>query len=125
MKNTIKYAVLGGGSWATAIVKMLSENLSTIYWYMHNERAIEHIQTYKHNPNYLSSVELHTEKLHLTSDINQAVAQADYLIFVIPSAFLADELKKLSISLSDKIVFSAIKGIVPQTGQIIRYLRLR
>ncbi|WP_297978501.1 NAD(P)H-dependent glycerol-3-phosphate dehydrogenase [uncultured Capnocytophaga sp.] len=119
MENTIKYAVLGGGSWATAIVKMLSENLSTIYWYMHNERAIEHIQTYKHNPNYLSSVELHTEKLHLTSDINQAVAQADYLIFVIPSAFLADELKKLSISLSDKIVFSAIKGIVPQTGQIV------
>ena len=67
MENTIKYAVLGGGSWATAIVKMLSENLSTIYWYMHNERAIEHIQTYKHNPNYLSSVKLHTEKLHLTS----------------------------------------------------------
>ena len=119
MENTIKYAVLGGGSWATAIVKMLSENLSTIYWYMHNERAIEHIQTYKHNPNYLSSVELHTEKLHLTSDINQAVAQADYLIFVIPSAFLADELKKLPFLFQIKLFSQLLRELCHKQGKLL------
>ena len=58
-----RYTVLGGGSWATAIVKILTENLPQITWYMRNEHAIEHIRQYRHNPNYLSSVELHTEKL--------------------------------------------------------------
>ena len=56
-----RYTVLGGGSWATAIVKILTENLPQITWYMRNEHAIEHIRQYRHNPNYLSSVELHTE----------------------------------------------------------------
>jgi glycerol-3-phosphate dehydrogenase (NAD(P)+) len=49
---------------------------------------------HKHNPNYLSSVEF-DKKLKLTSDINEAVAYADYIIFAIPSAFLNDELEKL------------------------------
>ena len=61
----MKYTVLGGGSWATAIVKILSENLPEITWYMRNDLAISHIKKYKHNPNYLSSVELHTNKIHL------------------------------------------------------------
>ena len=73
-----RYTVLGGGSWATAIVKILTENLPQITWYMRNEHAIEHIRQYRHNPNYLSSVELHTEKLHLTSNINEAIEEADY-----------------------------------------------
>jgi glycerol-3-phosphate dehydrogenase (NAD(P)+) len=86
---------------------------------MRNEAAIEHIKTYKHNPNYLSSVEFDNKKLKLTSDINEAVAYADYIIFAIPSAFLDAELKKLTVSLKDKIIFSAIKGIVPETSLIV------
>ena len=86
---------------------------------MRNEAAIEHIQKYKHNPNYLSSVEFDTSKLKLTNNINEAVAYADYVIFAIPSAFLDAELKNLTVSLSDKIIFSAIKGIVPETSLIV------
>ncbi len=119
MNENLKFAVLGGGSWATAIVKMLSENLNTVNWYMRNTEALEHIKTQKHNPNYLSSVEFHTEQLALTNDINTAVAASDVLIFAIPSAFLENELKKLTIPLTDKIIFSAIKGIVPETGLIV------
>lgn len=119
MTKNIKFAVIGGGSWATAIAKMLCVNLSEISWYMRNETAIEHIKTYKHNPNYLSSVEFDTKKLKLTSDINQAIAYADYIIFAIPSAFLDSELQKLTVSLKDKIIFSAIKGIVPETSLIV------
>ncbi len=114
-----KFAVIGGGSWATAIAKMLCVNLPEITWYMRNEEAINHLKTQHHNPNYLSSVEFNIEKLKLTSNINEAVAYADYIIFAIPSAFLDRELSKLTVSLQGKVVFSAIKGIVPETSLIV------
>lgn len=119
MSNTPKFAVIGGGSWATAIAKMLCSNVDTIAWYMRNTSAIEHIKLQKHNPNYLSSVEFDTNKLLLTSDINEAVAYADYIIFAIPSAFLNTELQNLTVDLKDKVIFSAIKGIVPETSLIV------
>jgi glycerol-3-phosphate dehydrogenase (NAD(P)+) len=114
-----KFAVIGGGSWATAIAKILCVNLPEIAWYMRNNDAINHLEEFYHNPNYLSSVEFHLEKLRLTSDINEAVAYADYIIFAIPSAFLGGELEKLKVSLKDKVIFSAIKGIVPETSLIV------
>ncbi len=114
-----KFAVIGGGSWATAIAKMLCVNLLEIAWYMRNEDAIHHIKTLKHNPNYLTGVEFDLKKLRLTSNINEAVAYADYIIFAIPSAFLSKELEKLTVSIKDKVIFSAIKGIVPETSLIV------
>ncbi|MBE7641315.1 NAD(P)H-dependent glycerol-3-phosphate dehydrogenase [Salegentibacter sp. BLCTC] len=119
MNKSPKFAVIGGGSWATAIVKMLSENVDTIYWYMRSNYAIEHIKKQDHNPNYLSSVEFDINQLELSNDINKTVAAADYLIFAIPSAFVKRELDALTISLEDKIIFSAIKGIVPESSLIV------
>lgn len=119
MNNQLKVAVLGGGSWATAIVKMLCENLETVGWYMRSTYVAEHINLNKHNPNYLSSAELHPSQLDLSNDINKVVSNYDILIFAIPSAFLTLELEKLTESLECKIVFSAIKGIVPETGLIV------
>jgi len=119
MEKDLRFAVLGGGSWATAIVKMLSENLQKITWYMRNENAVAHLREQKHNPNYLSSVEFDTEQLDLTTNLDHAVENNEVLIFAIPSAFLESELTKLTISLKDKIIFSAIKGIVPETGLIV------
>lgn len=119
MNNDVKFAVLGGGSWATAIVKMLTNNQDRVGWYMRNDEAIEHIKSQKHNPNYLTSVEFRPEQLVLTSDINEIVNYADVLIFAIPSAFLVGELEKLNSSLQEKIIFSAIKGIVPESGLIV------
>jgi glycerol-3-phosphate dehydrogenase (NAD(P)+) len=98
---------------------MLTENADVVNWYMRNTDAIEHIRTQKHNPNYLSSVEFHTEQLNLTDNINEAVADADVLIFAIPSAFLESELKQLTVDIKDKIIFSAIKGIVPESSLIV------
>lgn len=117
--DKMKFAVLGGGSWATAIVKMLTENQDKVGWYMRNSEAVSYIKKEKHNPNYLTSVEFQTEKLHLTEDINDVINTADVLIFAIPSAFLEGELQKVTVSLKDKIIFSAIKGIVPETGLIV------
>ncbi|MEZ4857471.1 MAG: NAD(P)H-dependent glycerol-3-phosphate dehydrogenase [Flavobacteriaceae bacterium] len=119
MSKKPKFAVFGGGSWATAIVKMLCENLEEVGWYMRSEQAVEHIKTEFHNPNYLSSVEFDVDKLKLSNDINELVAYADYLIFAIPSAFVETELKSISESLKGKIIFSAIKGIVPESSLIV------
>ena len=119
MDNQPKVAVLGGGSWATAIVKMLCENLEIVGWYMRSTYVAEHIKLNKHNPNYLSSAELHPNQLILSNNINKTVEDYDILVFAIPSAFLTSELKKLTSPLTDKVVFSAIKGIVPESGLIV------
>ena len=119
MERSPKFAVIGGGSWATANVKMLCENLDEVTWYMRSVYAIEHIKKQEHNPNYLSSVEFDITQLYLTNDINEAVRRADVLIFAIPSAFLKRELDHLTESLEGKIIFSAIKGIVPETSLIV------
>ncbi len=115
----MKFAVLGGGSWATAIVKMLAENQAQVGWYMRNSEAIDYIKKEKHNPKYLSSVEFKLEQLELSDDINSIIKNADVLIFAIPSAFLEGELQKATVSFQSKIIFSAIKGIVPETGLIV------
>lgn len=119
MSKKPKIAVFGGGSWATAIVKMLCENLNEVGWYMRSTQAIESIKKHGNNPNYLSSVQFDLNKLKLSNDINEMVSYADYLIFVIPSAFLHQELEKLTVSLEKKVIFSAIKGIVPETSLIV------
>ena len=119
MNSYPKIAVFGGGSWATAIVKMLCENLDTVGWYMRSASAKDHIIKNRHNPNYLSSAELHPEQLDLSNDINKIVKKYDILVFAIPSAFLTTELAKLTTPLTGKIIFSAIKGIVPETGLIV------
>ena len=119
MNSDLKVAVIGGGSWATAIVKMLCENMDEIGWYMRSTYIMEHIKQNKHNPNYLSSAYFDPEKLKFSDDINEIIEYADYLIFAIPSAFLQNELDKVTASLDNKVIFSAIKGIVPESGLIV------
>lgn len=112
-------AVIGGGSWATAIVKMLSENQDSVSWWMRNEDNIAHIKRYGNNPNYISAAELFSDKLTIDSDINAIVDAADCIVLAVPSAFLARTLESLSASIKNKFVVSAIKGIVPENNTII------
>lgn len=119
MSSPKKIAVIGGG-WATALVKILCNNVDQIYWWMRNTESIEHIKKYKHNPNYLTSVEFETNKIILDSDIKKIVSNADVLIMAVPSAFLKDALTGLTPdNFKNKQVFSAIKGIVPEHNLII------
>jgi len=119
MDTPLTYAVFGAGSWATAIVKMLCENLNEVGWYMRSVYTKEHLLREQHNPNYLSSVEFHLEQLKLSNDINEIAEYADVLIFVIPSAFIHAELEKLTIDISNKIIVSAVKGIMPESGLLV------
>jgi len=119
MSENPKIAVFGSGSWATAIVKMLCENLNEVGWYVRNETSVEYIKENQHNPNYLSSAELDVKKLYLSSNIDELIGYADILIFAIPSAFLKGELDKITVDYTSKIIFSAIKGIIPESGLIV------
>jgi glycerol-3-phosphate dehydrogenase (NAD(P)+) len=117
-----RIAVIGGGSWATAIVKMLSDNFleKEIYWWMRSEDAAEHIRKYKHNPNYLSSVEIKVDAAHIYTDIRKAIKNAQILLLNVPAAFLKDAFADLTPKdLKGKKIISAIKGIVPDENQII------
>lgn len=119
MSQPLKYAVFGAGSWATAIVKMLSANLDEVGWYMRSVYTKEHLLKERHNPNYLSSVEFKIEKLKLSNDINEMANYADVLIFVVPSAFMFSELEKLTVDITEKTIVSAVKGIIPETGLLV------
>lgn len=120
MQVNARIAVVGSGSWATAIVKMLSQSNDTVGWWVRSENSATHIKTYKHNPNYLSSVEFDVARLDVSSDIKDAVSNADILVMAVPSAFLNSALEGLSSEdFKGKQVFSAIKGIVPEHNLIV------
>ncbi len=118
-KNLHKIAVLGSGSWATAIVKMLTENLDEIAWYVRSTYTKEHLQMHQHNPKYLQQVFFDLNKIKISTDIDEVVKNADTIIIAIPSAFVKAELDKIKVSLKNKIIFSAVKGIVPETMLIL------
>jgi glycerol-3-phosphate dehydrogenase (NAD(P)+) len=118
----MQIGVIGGGSWATALVKILTDNEQnkSIHWWLRSQDTVDHILQHKHNPNYISSVEVHTEIVKPTANINEVIQSSDVILFVIPAAFLEDALKNTNTdSFNNKIVVSAIKGLVPQTGQIV------
>ncbi len=115
-----KVAIIGGGSWATAIAKLILNHTEKLNWYIRNKESINFIKKHYHNPHYLSSVHFDIKKLRLFNDLNQAIKSSDILIFAIPAAFLKDALKGISHSLlQHKIIVSAIKGIIPKDNYVV------
>lgn len=120
MKSEPQIAVIGGGSWATALVKIICNNSKTIGWWVRNKETADYINKYHHNPNYLSSVEFDIKKLSISSDLKKIISKSDVLIMTVPSAFLKESLSGISKEdLKNKKIFSAIKGIVPEHNLII------
>lgn len=119
MNESSRFAIIGGGSWATAIAKILCENELELNWYMRNPDTIKQFKQLSHNPRYLTGVEFDIEKISFFNNIDEIVANSDVIIFAVPSAFLKNALSKLTVSLHDKFIVSAIKGIVPDENMII------
>lgn len=117
MKNK-KVAVIGSGSWATALAKILLENLPEICWFMRSDEHIEQFRLFKHNPGYLRGVEFDTGRIHFTSEINCIARECDTLVIAIPSAFLKDTMKELTTNLAGKFVISGIKGLIPEERMV-------
>lgn len=124
MGKTKKIGIVGGGSWATALAKILCNNVDTLHWWVRNDKTLEHLQKYRHNPRYLSSVEFEDARLKLTTDVKEIVSHVDIVILAVPSAFLHDCLDGLTEEdFKGKVVFSAIKGIIPEYNAIVaRYI---
>lgn len=113
-------AIIGGGSWATAIAKIvLEQGNDSIHWYIHREDRIEDFKRLGHNPAYLTSVKFNLNRIMFSADINDVVKDCDTLIFVSPSPYLKSYLKKLKVKIRDKFIISSIKGIVPDDNLII------
>ena len=114
-----KIAVMGGGSWATALAKLLMQNCETISWYMRRDDRIEDFKRQRRNPAYLSDVEFDIERIDFSSDINTVCTEADTLLLVMPSPYFKSHIDKITVDLSGKYVVSAVKGIVPDDNMII------
>ena len=113
-----RIAIIGGGSWATAIAKIVVEHTHHIGWYMRRDDRIEDFQRLGHNPAYLTSVHFNIDEISFFSDINKIVQAYDTLIFVTPSAYIKNHLKRLKTRIKDKFVVTAIKGIVPDENLV-------
>ena len=115
-----KVAVIGGGSWATALVKIFSNNCTNVSWWLRSEEAVSFIKTNHHNPVYLSDVEIDLEKVHPSNSLSETIKDVSVIILAVPSAFIKEVLSEADEALfKDKVVFSAIKGIVPDDLLIV------
>lgn len=119
MKLLGQIAIMGGGSWATAIAKIILNKVDSINWYMRRDDRIEDFKKLGHNPAYLTGVKFDIKRINFSSNINDIVKSSDTLIFVTPSPYLKSHLKKLKTKIKDKFIITAIKGIVPDENLIV------
>lgn len=116
----MQFGILGSGSWATALAKILTDNGQHIYWYVRNNDTINHLHQRRHNPHYLSGAYFDTARLELSSNINYVIESCDILLIVIPSAYVHQSLSALNKDVfADKKIVSAIKGILPEKNQLL------
>ncbi len=111
--------IMGGGTWATTLAKIMLVQERHINWYMRRPDQIEDFLKLGHNPSYLSNVEFNIDRITFYSDINEAVENSDTLVFAVPSPFLKNHLEKLTVDLKDKFILSAIKGIIPPENVLV------
>ncbi|MCS6824846.1 MAG: NAD(P)H-dependent glycerol-3-phosphate dehydrogenase [Cytophagaceae bacterium] len=115
-----KVAVLGGGSWATALVKILSDHALRIHWWLKNESDVMHLKQYGNNPRYLSNVQINTRKVKPSVHLHKVIEDASIIVLAVPSAFIADVLKNISKdAFKNKIIVSAVKGMIPEHDSLV------
>ncbi len=114
-----RIAVIGNGSWATALAKLLLNNCDRIGWFVHRRDRIDDFIRYRHNPVYLSDVRFDIARIDFSDDINTVCAEADTLVLAVPSPYLKDTMERLTVDISEKNVVSAVKGIVPDENVIV------
>lgn len=114
-----RIGIVGGGSWATAIAKMLVQNNGHVNWFMRNIESIKAFKVLKHNPRYLCGVEFDVEKISFTDDLDKLVRDSDVIVFAVPSAFVKNVVSRLNVPLKNKVVVSAIKGLIPDDNLIL------
>ena len=116
----MQFGILGSGSWATALAKILTDNGNTIHWWVRNEDTIRYIGKRRHNPHYLNSAYFDLAQLQLSSDIKEVVSRSEALVIAVPSAYIEDAFQQLPAgALKGKKIISAVKGILPSANQLL------
>src|SRR5215213_928985 len=111
----LRFGIIGSGSWATALVKILTDNQQKVNWWIRNSPVIEQIKKRRHNPHYLSSAYFDISLLSLSDDVNRIIEESDILVLAVPSAYIIKVLNNVNpASLQNKKIISAIKGIIPE-----------
>lgn len=121
-----RFGIIGGGSWATALAKILTDKKHTINWWIRNPETIQHLKEQGHNPHYLSSVNFNTSLLNLSNDINSIVKNSDILVIAVPSAFVEQSIGAVpAINWKNKKIVSAVKGLLPEKNVLVNYYLLQ
>jgi glycerol-3-phosphate dehydrogenase (NAD(P)+) len=116
----MQFGILGSGSWATALAKILTDNGNTIHWWIRNAETIQHLQHRKHNLHYLSGAYFDISQLHISDDIKSVIENAEVLVVAVPSAYIEDVLKELPKNIfNGKKIISAIKGMLPSETELL------
>jgi glycerol-3-phosphate dehydrogenase (NAD(P)+) len=120
------FGIIGSGSWATALAKILTDRGKHLNWWVRNPETINQIQKRKHNPHYLSSVYFDTSLLSLENDLNKVIGSSDIVVVAVPSAFIEETLTDLNSNcFENKKIVSAIKGIIPRQNVLLNAYLLR
>jgi glycerol-3-phosphate dehydrogenase (NAD(P)+) len=121
-----RVAIIGGGSWATALAKIISDHVDHFSWFIYEKEIIEHIQKHHHNPLYISSVEIDPKKITFYNNTKDAIESSDIIVFVVPSAFVKSSLGIHDIDFTGRILVNAVKGIIPDDNlTVTQYFRKR
>lgn len=120
----MQFGIIGSGSWATALAKILTDNGNSIYWWVRNEETIRYLEKRKHNPHYLSSAYFDPGQLKLSNNIMEVINGSETLVIAVPSAYVEDSLKQVpEDALKGKKIISAVKGILPSENELLnKYL---
>lgn len=107
--------IIGSGSWATAIAKIVTDNGNQINWWVRQQANIDYFVKRKHNPHYLRNAYFDVQCIAFSTDIKWVVEQSEILIVAVPSIHIESTLSVLNAeNLKGKMIISAVKGVLPK-----------
>jgi glycerol-3-phosphate dehydrogenase (NAD(P)+) len=117
--SSLKFCILGSGSWATALMKLLLNKQTNVGWYMRSQKTIDSMKCNRRNPGYLTAVQFDVSRFRMSTDINEIIREANVIVIAIPAVFILDALSSLNEDLTGKFVVSAVKGLIPDTNETV------
>jgi glycerol-3-phosphate dehydrogenase (NAD(P)+) len=119
-KRSNSIAVIGDGSWATALFHTLCINGHEPFWWVRTPYIADYISKHHRNPEFLRALDLRPMPGKISHHLPFITEQAEILIVVIPSPYLRKVMGHLEPHhMRDKVVVSAIKGMIPRSHQLI------
>ena len=112
-------AIIGSGSWATALAKIVMHNTTDIYWHIRRQEVIDEFVEIRRNPNHLEWAYFDVSRIHFSADINRVIDESDLIVLAIPSPYLKQSLNDITVDMSQKMVISAVKGMIPDENLLV------